>query len=116
MFFLGQKRFVQRLFNIPLDEETGPYNEFEDVRSETYIGMWYYFLFNYRMLKMLRKKKEYLTDKSPKKDEALKVYREMIEMKYAFTAFPLYPIEWPKHYPNGYPFGYLQKLYGELYS
>ncbi len=114
--FLGNKHEMNCLFSIPLDDTHGIYNEKTDVRSETYIGMYYYSLFDNRIENMINNPKEYLTDIAPKRGEALKIYNRMISEKLGFSPWPEVPITWPKHYPNGYPFDFLKDLYGETYA
>lgn len=114
--FLGTKDELDCLFNIPLDEERGAYNEWEDVRTETYIGVRYYSLFNKHVQRMIDNPKEYLTDKSPGRGEALRLTNKLIREKLGFSPWPEFPIDFPKHYPNGYPFDFLKDLYGETYA
>lgn len=114
--FLGTKDELTDLFNIPLDDTSGVYNETIDVRTETYIGMYYYSLFNSKIKTFIDNPLEYLTDISPSKNEAKRVYDKLIEGECGFTPFPEFEVEWPKHYPNGYPFQHLKNFYGETFG
>lgn len=115
--FFGTTTDIIKLFTIPLDNNDNvQYNEYDDVRSETYICMWYYALFNSEVYKFANNPYDYLTDKAPKRKEALKVYHQMITQRQGFIPFPEVAIWWPKYYPNGYPTAYLQNLYGEIYG
>lgn len=114
--FLGKIENLVDLFNIPLDETHCKYDEFKDVRSETYIGAHYCAQRDYRVQKFIQNPEEYLTDAAPKRSEALAVWHDMIRKNENFIPFPKYAIEWPKYYPQGYPFKHLQSVYGELYG
>lgn len=113
--FLGETSHVKEVFDIPLDDIYKPYDEWNDIRTESYIGMWYYRKYDTRIQNMINNRFEYLTDMSPKRKEALVVYHELLRAEKGFVPFPKVEIELPKHYPQGYPFDYCQRLYGEIY-
>lgn len=113
--FWGETYYVKRVFEIPLDPESGPYDEWNDVRAESYIGAYYYSLFDAEIRKYLRNPRGYLTDKSPAREEVLKSYHTLLKYKIGFVPFPPFEIQIPKHYPAGYPFDRLRDLYGEVY-
>jgi hypothetical protein len=113
--FCGETYYVKRVFEIPLDPESGTYDEWSDVRAESYIGAHYYSLFDAEIKRYLENPCKYLTDKSPAREEVLKRYHTLLRYKIGFVPFLPFEISLPKHYPNGYPFGYLKSLYGEVY-
>jgi hypothetical protein len=114
--FYGHTKNVTEVFDIPLDETTGGYDEWNDVRAETYIGMWYYRKFDKVVDKFIQNPLYYLTDKSEGRIEALEVYHRLLLERKGFIPLPRCDIELPKHYPHGYPFEYLRNLYGEVYD
>lgn len=114
-FFMGEQSDLYNLFNIPLDTVRGDYIETINVRSETYIGSFYYALFNSKIYDFIRDPEKYMTDKSPNKQEAMDIYLDLIKQKIGFVPFERTAITWPKYYPNGYPFDFLSQLYGEKY-
>lgn len=110
--FWGATTDLETLFNIPLDEKTGTYREWTDLRSETYIGMHYYAKKDEKACRFAWNPYLYLTDDAPYKGEALE-YAESVKGKY-FVPFPKVQIEWPKHYPAGYyPWHLTKEIYGE---
>lgn len=114
--FLGTTENLKTMFNIPLDYEKcsqlNPSSNY--VRTETYIGVWWYAKQEPKIENYIAEPINYLMDNSPKRNEALEVYHKLIRENKGFLPFPRIPIEWPKHYPEGYPFEKL-KIYGEIY-
>lgn len=111
--FCGHVQDLKRLFDIPLDKELiKQYNESNDLRSETYIGMYYYAKFNSKVEKFIHSWPEYLTDNAKKWQIAKKIDDKIRDK--VFRVFPKVKIEMPKHYPGGgYPWELTKELYGE---
>src|SRR6185369_9093834 len=65
--FMGRTHDLFQLFNIPLDTVNRPYNQFTEVRSETYIGMYYYSKFNHKIMEFIKQPEEYLVDYAPRR-------------------------------------------------
>lgn len=111
--FVGYTQDLQKLFDIPHTKDTRPYNEWEQIRAETYIGSFYYALFDNKVYEFIANPELYLTDKSPKRQETLIIHNQLKDA--VFQTMPRLKIEWPKHYPNGYPYEGTAKLYGEYW-
>lgn len=109
----GRTQDLIDLFDIPHDPTPGPdYDEGCDLRSETYLGMWYYARYFPEAQKFVHSPHEYLTDNAPRRAEALAFHRE--HWGRLFKPFPRVLLEWPKHYPDGtYPWARTKELYGE---
>jgi len=109
--FWGKTDLLKQIFDIPLDKETRP--EYT-VRSESYIGMYYYALFNSEIKKYIKNTEKYIIDTAPQLNEALTTYHAMI--KDVLVPMPRMDVYFPKHYPNNdYPFHQTKQLYGEFF-
>ncbi len=111
--FWGWTEDMQKLFSAPLDpimpnahqvtDNSGAHTDYAHtvIRPNTYIGMFYYALFNKDIQHMIEHPHEFIVDAAPRFNEAVAldaVYRDQI-----FKAFPKIPLWWYKH-NRDYPY------------
>lgn len=95
--FWGNTEDLKNLFEIPYDtEKKKDYIQSECVRSETYIGQYYYARYDSEVYEHIKSPYTYLTDNSPKKHEAL--LKDFSIRDNIFQAFPRINLIWPKMY------------------
>jgi len=96
--FMGKVQNLYELFDCPLDTYEVPEGQREDynicLRAETWIGQFYYAVFNDEVQKMIDSPTEYLTDRAPKRNEALALDYTM--RNDLFKVFPRIDMSWPK--------------------
>ena len=114
--FWGYTTDLMDLFDIPFDTTNyAKYNSVWDidynvtVRTETYIGQFYYARFNELVWDHIKSPSEFLMDSAPRKQEALDLdFRIRDDL---FMPFPKIDMEWPKHPGDRYYYGALMSEY-----
>jgi hypothetical protein len=119
-FFFGYTEELQELFDIPLDSDNSPgYNEYNDTRTEGYIGCHYYSKYNVELRKAIQNKDfNFLRDSQKHKYKSLfDFYHYCIDGNGVIGVIPraMVKIDWPKHWNNNYPYDYLRQIYGECF-
>lgn len=113
--FWGSTEDLKYLFNIPFDlKEEISYNYDFNIRSETYIGQFYYSRFNNNIKEHIEKPTIFLCDKSPKREEALTLYYSLQDS--VFKPFPKTSMKWPKYNLEEYDYhnnGLIGEFWGE---
>lgn len=104
--FWGQTKFLDDLFDIPMDEEpkTDKPDYTKSLRAEAYIGSKYYSHYNVSVFRYLLDPKNYLVDNAPNLSEALATYHQMNNENICFHPFPKIDFSWPKHNLSSYHF------------
>jgi hypothetical protein len=97
-FFIGHKTDMKTLFDIEFDSKTslglpGIYRSY--MRSEAYIGKWYFAKYDKRISEMLSDENFYILDDSPGIEEGRKKSMEVMEK--IFLLLPKIDIEWEKY-------------------
>lgn len=97
-FFIGHRMDMKTLFDIEFDTKTrlgdlGIYSSC--MRSEAYIGKWYFAKYDKRISEMLSDENFYILDNSPGIEEGRKKSMEVMEK--IFLLLPKIDIEWKKY-------------------
>jgi hypothetical protein len=94
--FWGNTEDLKYLFNIPFDSKQEINYDYDwNIRSETYIGQFYYSRFNNNIKEHIDQPKIFLCDKSPKREEALELDYSLRDS--IFKPFPKISMKWPKY-------------------
>jgi len=94
--FWGATEDLKYLFNIPFDLKQDINCNYDwNIRSETYIGQFYYSRFNNNIKEHIDQPKIFLCDKSPKREEALALDYNLRDS--IFKPFPKISMKWPKY-------------------
>jgi hypothetical protein len=94
--FWGFTADVKKLMDCPFDTnplQNADYNA--HTRAETYIGQYYYALYDSDIQAHIDNPKQYLTDSAPFKHEAME--KDWAIRDELFKVFPRVSIHWPKH-------------------
>ena len=95
--FWGYTEDLRNLFEIPYDIEIKTqYDQSNSVRSETYIGQYYYARFDSEIYNQIKDPYMYMTDNSPMIKEA--IIKDLSIRDNIFQSFPRVDLIWPKMY------------------